>query len=171
MHVKVTAHTRSWAEQDPFTLLGTVERCIERATRDATERGVLRREQIKAIGVTNQRETIVVWDRATGRPLHNAVVWLDARTSDTVQTVAAECGGLDALRAQCGLPIATYFSGLKLRWLYENVAAVREAFDGATCLVGTVDSWLIWVRSFVLCIWFFVCFLLFSFSIQHAAYI
>lgn len=123
---------------------------MEKASRTACEsEKSFSIERLKAIGVTNQRETIVVWDRASGKPLHNAVVWLDTRTSNVVQSVAAELGngGVDALRTRCGLPIATYFSAVKLRWLYENVDVVRSAFDNATCLVGTVDSWIIWVQK------------------------
>jgi glycerol kinase len=139
----------SWAEQDPMTLLSTVANCMQRATAAAKEKVAFSSEQMKAIGVTNQRETVVVWDRQTGKPLQNAVVWLDTRTSDVVQAVGKELGSVDALRARCGLPIATYFSAVKLRWLYENIDVVRTAFDAGTCLVGTVDSWLIWVRCMI----------------------
>lgn len=140
---------KSWAEQDPAVLLSTVTNCMEKARKAASEtEKSFTLDRLKAIGVTNQRETIIVWDRASGKPLHNAVVWLDTRTSAIVQTVAGELGGVDALRTRCGLPIATYFSAVKLRWLYENVESVRVAFDNGTCLVGTVDSWIIWVRLF-----------------------
>lgn len=103
---------------------------------------------VKAIGITNQRETTIVWDRETGRPLHNAVVWLDTRTKSTCEMLQGE-GRLaeDRVRELSGLPISTYFSGVKLRWLMDNVPAVADAAAAGTALFGTVDTWLVWCLS------------------------
>jgi glycerol kinase len=98
---------------------------------------------IAAIGITNQRETTVLWDRRTGEPVHNALVWQDTRVEDLVQRYAAE-GGQDRFRARTGLPLASYFSGLKLRWLLDNVPGARERAAAGELAFGTIDSWLIW---------------------------
>jgi glycerol kinase len=98
---------------------------------------------IAAIGITNQRETTVLWDRRTGEPAHNALVWQDTRVEDLVQRYAAE-GGQDRFRARTGLPLASYFSGLKLRWLLDNVPGARERAAAGELAFGTIDSWLIW---------------------------
>jgi glycerol kinase len=98
---------------------------------------------IAAIGITNQRETTVLWDRRTGEPVHNALVWQDTRVEDLVQRFAAE-GGQDRFRARTGLPLASYFSGLKLRWLLDNVPGARDRAAAGDLAFGTIDSWLIW---------------------------
>lgn len=99
-----------------------------------------------AVGVTNQRETTIVWNSQTGKPLHNAIVWLDVRTSSTVDTLLQNIPNQDKkyFQAACGLPLSTYFSGVKLRWLKDNVAAVAKAIEDDVCLFGTVDTWLLW---------------------------
>ncbi|MFO7167949.1 MAG: glycerol kinase GlpK [Chloroflexota bacterium] len=98
---------------------------------------------IVAVGITNQRETTVVWDRTTGRPYHNAVVWQDLRT-DAICAELARDGGQDRFRAATGLPLATYFSGPKIRWLLENVPGLRAAAERGDALFGTIDTYLIW---------------------------
>lgn len=98
---------------------------------------------LDAIGITNQRETTVLWDRATGAPLHNALVWMDTRTSALAASFAQK-GGKDRLRAKTGLPLATYFSGLKLLWLLENVPGARARAERGELAFGTIDSWLVW---------------------------
>ncbi len=98
---------------------------------------------LDAIGITNQRETTVLWNRATGAPLHNALVWMDTRTDALVERFAQE-GGKDRLRAKTGLPLATYFSGLKLLWLLENVPGARARAERGELAFGTMDSWLVW---------------------------
>ncbi|HYA81457.1 MAG TPA: glycerol kinase GlpK [Methylocystis sp.] len=98
---------------------------------------------LSAVGVTNQRETTLLWDKTTGAPLHNAIVWMDARTDALVQRFAQE-GGVDRLRAKTGLPLSTYFSALKLVWLFENIPGARERAAQGEILFGTIDSWLIW---------------------------
>ncbi|XP_061382019.1 glycerol kinase isoform X2 [Danaus plexippus] len=103
---------------------------------------------IIAVGVTNQRETTIVWDKYTGRPLHNAIVWLDMRTSSTIEklldTVPNKTRNKNYLKPLCGLPLSPYFSAVKLRWLSDNVDVVKQAMKKGTCYFGTVDSWIIW---------------------------
>ena len=101
-------------------------------------------DQVATVGITNQRETTVVWDVKTGQPLHRAIVWLDTRTRGVVEQLVAKHGSADHFRPIVGLPVSTYFSGLKCKWLIDNVAAVREAVEARTARFGTIDSWLIW---------------------------
>ncbi|MEK7252381.1 MAG: glycerol kinase GlpK [Actinomycetota bacterium] len=98
---------------------------------------------LAAVGVTNQRETTVVWDRTTGTPLAPAIVWQDTRTDALVAELSA-VGGADRFRSRCGLPLATYFSGPKVRWLLERNPRVRSAADSGEAAFGTIDSWLLW---------------------------
>lgn len=100
-------------------------------------------DDLAAVGITNQRETTVLWERATGEPLHNALVWQDTRVADLVDDFARE-GGQDRFRALTGLPLASYFSGLKLRWLLDNVQGARAKAEAGDLLFGTIDSWLVW---------------------------
>ncbi|MEV0293796.1 glycerol kinase GlpK [Nocardia sp. NPDC050710] len=102
----------------------------------------LRAADLAALGVTNQRETTVVWDRHTGRPYYNAIVWQDTRTDRIAADLEARAG--DLIRHRTGLPPATYFSGGKLRWILDNVEGVRAAADRGDALFGTIDSWLLW---------------------------
>jgi glycerol kinase len=98
---------------------------------------------IAAVGVTNQRETTVVWDRTEGRPVYNAIVWQDTRT-DTICNELSADGGQDRFRAKTGLPIATYFSGPKIKWILENVDGIREKAEAGDVIFGNIDSWVIW---------------------------
>ena len=98
---------------------------------------------LAAVGITNQRETTLVWEKATGRPIANAIVWQDTRTATLVQKLGGEVGQ-DRFRAACGLPLATYFSGPKLRWLLDSVDGAQAAASRGELLFGTMDSWLIW---------------------------
>ncbi|XP_065846277.1 glycerol kinase 3-like isoform X1 [Oscarella lobularis] len=134
-----------WSQVDPTKLLQTSLDCIENSMRKCQELGI-DTSQIKAIGITNQRETTVVWDKTTGKPLHDAIVWLDMRTTDTVDSLikATALKTKDALQLICGLPINPYFSAVKLRWLLDNSDVVRSAVAKGNCMFGTVDSWLIW---------------------------
>jgi len=100
-------------------------------------------KDIAAVGVTNQRETTVVWEKATGKPVHNAIVWQDTRT-DTICNELAKSGGQDRFRAKVGLPLATYFSGPKIKWILDNVAGIREKAERGEVLFGNMDSWVIW---------------------------
>jgi len=129
-----------WLEHDPDDLLATSKECMREALAAAEKAvGPVR---VKAIGITNQRETTIIWDRRTGRPLYNAIVWSDLRTQLICEDMKAKHGGQDAFREITGLPISTYFSAFKARWLMDNVPAVAEA--GENAMFGTVDSWLIY---------------------------
>lgn len=98
---------------------------------------------ISALGITNQRETTVIWDKTTGQPLHPAIVWQDTRTDSICSELARE-GGQDRLRDKTGLPLATYFSGPKIKWLMDNIPHVSEAVQEGRALAGTIDTWLVW---------------------------
>jgi len=98
---------------------------------------------LAAIGITNQRETTVVWEKASGKPIHNAIVWQDTRT-DEICAKLAEDGGQNRLRARTGLPLATYFSGPKIKWLLDNVPGARQKAENGELLFGNIDTWIIW---------------------------
>ncbi|HEX7761543.1 MAG TPA: glycerol kinase GlpK [Caulobacteraceae bacterium] len=98
---------------------------------------------LAAVGITNQRETTLIWDKATGAPIANAIVWQDTRT-DRLVTELGGSEGQDRFRAKCGLPLATYFSGPKIRWLLDNTPGAREAANRGELLFGTMETWLIW---------------------------
>ncbi|XP_076438724.1 glycerol kinase 3-like isoform X2 [Babylonia areolata] len=134
-----------WVEEDPFEILDSVTTCIESAVSNLAKLG-MGVSDIKCLGITNQRETTVVWDKETGQPLYNAIVWLDMRTSSTVKALVGRTpqNNKDYLRPHCGLPITTYFSAVKLHWLLENNPDVQEAVAAGRCLFGTVDSWILW---------------------------
>jgi glycerol kinase len=98
---------------------------------------------IAAVGVTNQRETTVVWDRSTGQPVHNAIVWQDTRTDQICNELSGD-GGQDRFRAKTGLPIATYFSGPKIKWILDNVDGIRAKAESGDVVFGNIDTWVIW---------------------------
>src|SRR3990172_2698649 len=128
-----------WVEHDPLEIWESVQEVISMAVAGD---GVQAAE-IAAIGVTNQRETAVVWDRQTGRPFYNAIVWQDTRTKETCDDLAAN-GGQDRFRRVTGLPLATYFSAPKIKWILENIPGVRAAAERGEALFGNLDSWVIW---------------------------
>ncbi|XP_068602874.1 glycerol kinase 3-like isoform X2 [Brachionichthys hirsutus] len=134
-----------WVEEDPVEIIQSVYECMERTCEKLRLLGV-DIAHIKAVGVTNQRETTLVWDKETGEPLSNAIVWLDLRTQSTVERLIQKAPGQDKnhLRHKTGLPISTYFSAVKLRWLLDNVEEVQQAVQSQRALFGTVDSWIIW---------------------------
>ena len=101
------------------------------------------RHDIKAVGITNQRETAVVWDKNTGEPVYNAIVWQDTRTQSIVDRLAAD-GGVERFKPIVGLPLATYFAGTKIVWILENVEGAREKAEAGDLLFGTTDSWVLW---------------------------
>ncbi|XP_057534119.1 glycerol kinase [Amaranthus tricolor] len=134
-----------WVEHDPMEILESVRICIAKALDKATAEGYNIDCGLKAIGITNQRETSVIWSKSTGLPLYNAIVWMDARTSSICRKLEKElAGGRNHFEPSCGLPVSTYFSATKLLWLLENVEPVRDAVKKGDALFGTVDSWLIW---------------------------
>ncbi|KAI4470001.1 sugar kinase [Holotrichia oblita] len=133
-----------WVEQDPEVILHSVIETIN-VTCDNLIKLDISPEDIVATGITNQRETTVVWDSVTGKPLHNALVWLDMRTASTVDQILQNGKrNKNFLKNVCGLPVSTYFSALKIRWLIDNVEGVRRAISEDRCLFGTIDTWLIW---------------------------
>ena len=113
------------------------------AVGQALSRANITRHSIAALGITNQRETTVVWNKHTGITVYNAIVWQDTRTQDIVDAMA-KSGGIDRFRAKTGLPLATFFSATKIVWILENVAGARQAADKGDLLFGTIDSWLLW---------------------------
>src|SRR5437016_302026 len=128
-----------WVEHDPLEIWQRCQEVIEGALRGA---GLSPRD-LSAIGTTNQRETTVLWDRTTGEPVHNAIVWQDTRTEALCAELAAD-GGRDRFRETTGLPLAAYFSGPKLRWMLDRIPSAEARADSGELLFGTVDSWCIW---------------------------
>ncbi|WP_420603939.1 glycerol kinase GlpK [Flagellimonas sp.] len=110
---------------------------------EAVSKGGLKGEQIAAIGITNQRETVIVWDRNTGEPIYNAIVWQDKRTADYCDELKNQ-GKAKMIREKTGLVIDSYFSGTKVKWILDNVASAREKAEAGDLVLGTVDTWLIW---------------------------
>ncbi|EHK27069.1 uncharacterized protein TRIVIDRAFT_91895 [Trichoderma virens Gv29-8] len=129
-----------WHEHDPEELISSVEACVDGAVVEFEKQGHTR-EQIVAVGITNQRETTVVWDKTTGKALHNAIVWTDTRSQELVRKLKHRIGSSELI-SRCGLPLSTYPSISKLLWLIENVIEVKEAYEKGTLAFGTVDSWL-----------------------------
>ena len=128
-----------WVEHDPLEIW---ERSVE-VTRGALKKAGITAADLAAVGITNQRETAVVWDRKTGKPIHNAIVWQDTRTDQIVNEFAKD-GGQDRLRDKVGLPLATYFSGPKVKWMLDNVSGARAKADAGDLLFGNIDTWCIW---------------------------
>ncbi|HSG42992.1 MAG TPA: glycerol kinase GlpK [Anaerolineales bacterium] len=128
-----------WVEHDPLEVWARTQEVMQ----GALNKGGISSIDIVAIGITNQRETTVVWDRNTGKPIYNAIVWQDTRTDGVINELARD-GGQDRFRLTTGLPLATYFSGPKLKWILDNVDGARAKAENGDLLFGTIDSWLIW---------------------------
>ncbi len=128
-----------WVEHDAEEIWRRTESVIAKVMRD----GRFAPSHLAAIGITNQRETTVVWNKKTGKPIHNAIVWQDTRVAPEVAEFS-KSGGQDRYRAKTGLPLATYFSGLKIRSILENVSGARAQAEAGDLICGTVDSFLIW---------------------------
>jgi glycerol kinase len=131
-----------WVEHSPEEIWQRTQEVIEQAC----ELKGIQAKDLAAVGITNQRETTVIWDRKTGRPVCNALVWQDTRTADYLLELSAK-GGQDHFRQQTGLPLANYFSGLKIRWILDNVPGARELAETGDALFGNIDSFLIWKLS------------------------
>ena len=131
-----------WFQQDPGDIIGSVQDCIT----EVLGQDGIDRVRVRTVGITNQRETTVLWDKTTGRPLGPAIVWCDSRTAELAEKFIqkTKSKNKNALQRLCGLPIHPYFSALKIRWMIDNVELVREALDDNKLAFGTVDSWLIW---------------------------
>jgi len=128
-----------WVEHDPVEIW----ECTQDVIRRALAKSDINPGDILAIGVTNQRETTLIWDKQTGQPYGNAIVWQDTRTKQICDDLA-EDGGMDRFREQTGLPLATYFSGPKIKWILENADGAMADVDLGNALFGNIDTWIIW---------------------------
>ncbi len=128
-----------WVEHDPVEVWNNTREVIGGALSKAN----LNSGNIKAVGITNQRETAVVWDRTNGQPVHNAIVWQDTRTQKICDELAGNDGN-DKYKAKVGLPLATYFSGPKIRWILDNVQGAREKAEAGDLIFGNMDTWVLW---------------------------
>ncbi|XP_034942005.1 glycerol kinase [Chelonus insularis] len=146
IEIKQKYPREGWVEQDPKEILNAVLECIAKVV-EKLEKLEISVSDIKAVGITNQRETTVIWDRKTGEPLHNAIVWLDMRTTttldDILDTIPNKSRNKNYLKPLCGLPLSPYFSALKIRWLMDNVPRIDRAVEAGTCAFGTIDTWLL----------------------------
>jgi len=128
-----------WVEHDPMEIWQNTQEVAGAAL----ARAGLGPGDLAAVGITNQRETTIIWDKRSGKPLHNALVWQDTRVDQLVAQYAKN-GGANRFRAKTGLPLASYFSGLKLQWLLDNVPGARDKAKGGELLFGNIDTWLLW---------------------------
>lgn len=128
-----------WVEHNPMEIWERTQEVIK----SALKKSGVDPKDIAAVGVTNQRETTVVWEKATGKPVYNAIVWQDTRT-DKICDELAKSGGQDRFRPKVGLPLATYFSGPKIKWILDNVGGVRAKAEKGEVLFGNIDTWVIW---------------------------
>jgi glycerol kinase len=129
-----------WVEHDALEIWGNTRQVIGGALAKAN----LNSSNIAAVGITNQRETVVVWDRSSGRPVTNAIVWQDTRTQSICDRLATLGGGIDRYKDRVGLPLATYFSGPKISWILDHVEGAREKASAGQLLFGNIDTWLLW---------------------------
>ncbi|PZF65099.1 glycerol kinase [Curtobacterium sp. MCBD17_013] len=127
-----------WVEHDPTEIWDNTREVIGQAL----SRADITRHDVAAVGITNQRETAVVWDKTTGKPVYNAIVWQDTRTQSIVDRLAD--GDTDRFKSIVGLPLATYFAGTKIMWILENVEGAREKAEAGDLLFGTTDTWVLW---------------------------
>jgi glycerol kinase len=137
-HEQIHRHA-GWVEHDPLEIWERTREVIDAALAQAH----VAAKDVAALGIANQRETTVLWDRASGQPLHNAIVWQDTRTDELVHALAGD-QGVDRLREAVGLPLSTYFSGPKLAWMLEHVPGARERAQAGELAFGTIDSWMLW---------------------------
>ncbi|GMA24638.1 glycerol kinase [Luteimicrobium album] len=128
-----------WVEHNPEQIWNNVREVVGLAL----TRGNLTKEDLAAVGITNQRETAVVWDKTTGKPVYNAIVWQDTRTQKIVEELGGS-EGADKYKARVGLPLATYFSGPKVKWILDNVEGARDAAERGDLLFGNTDTWTLW---------------------------
>ena len=128
-----------WVEHDPMEIWGSVRTVVA----EALQKAEINRHSLAAVGITNQRETTVVWDKNTGEPVYNAIVWQDMRTSDIVKDLEGE-EGPDRFRQICGLGLSPYFSGSKIKWILDNVEGARQRAEAGDLLFGNTDCWVLW---------------------------
>src|SRR5664279_2539358 len=137
-HEQIYPHP-GWVEHNPQEIWTRTQEVIA----EAMHATGLNASDLAAVGITNQRETTLVWSRETAQPVYNAIVWQDTRVSSYVEDLS-KFGGQDRLRAKTGLPLATYFSGLKIRWILENVPGVRALAESGEVIFGNIDTFLLW---------------------------
>lgn len=128
-----------WVEHNPLEIWQNTQEVIT----NTLQKSGIRAREIAAVGITNQRETAIIWEKSTGKPVHPALVWQDTRT-DKICSQLAQDGGQDRLRSKTGLPLATYFSGPKVKWVLDNFPEIRKRAEQGEILFGNVDTWLIW---------------------------
>src|SRR5699024_7971924 len=128
-----------WVEHDPLEIWRNTRNVVG----DALVEAEINRHQLAAVGITNQRETAVVWDKNTGEPVYNAIVWQDTRTQDIVDELAKD-GGAERFKSIVGLPLATYFAGTKIKWILDIVEGAREKAEAGDLIFGTTDTWVLW---------------------------
>ena len=128
-----------WSQMDPAKILSSVDE----AAKGALEKANASSTEVIGVGITNQRESTVCWDSRSGDALYDCILWHDARTRDVSQALQEKLGGIDALRSATGLPISTYFSGVKLKWLLDEIPSIRNALERGSLRFGTVDTWLL----------------------------
>jgi len=133
-----------WLEHDPEEIRKNVNITISEAITRTHDKLGDKEPVFKAVGITNQRETVCIWNKKTGKPYANAIVWSDTRTNEITSRYAEKHGGVDAFQETTGLQINTYFSAVKIRWLMENVPEVKEALEKGEAAIGTMDSWVIY---------------------------
>lgn len=134
-----------WCQQDPKEILSSVLLCMEKTIEKCKAKHI-NVTQLKAIGITNQRESTIVWDKTNGEPIYPAIIWLDGRTRGTVDELIANTSSKskDAFQSICGLPISTYFSAVKFRWILDHCEEAQRALNDGKLCFGTVDTWLLW---------------------------
>ncbi len=129
-----------WVEHDPEEIWANTKEVVAEALKNADATT----DDIVALGITNQRETAVVWDKATGEPVYNAIVWQDTRTAKIAEELGDLGGGAERYKERVGLPLATYFAGPKVKWILDNVDGARARAESGDLLMGTIDTWLLW---------------------------
>ena len=128
-----------WVEHNPIEIWDSVRTVVA----DALVAAGINKDDLISVGITNQRETAVVWDKNTGEPVYNAIVWQDTRTAPIVRELAGD-EGVEKYKDRVGLPLATYFSGTKIKWILDNVEGARARAEAGDLLFGTTDSWVLW---------------------------
>ena len=128
-----------WVEHNPIEIWENIRECVA----DALQKAEVNRHEIAAVGITNQRETVVVWDKNTGQPVYNAIVWQDTRTSQIIRELAGD-DGPSKYRDICGLDLSTYYSGPEIKWILDNVEGAREKAEAGDLLFGNTDCWVLW---------------------------
>lgn len=153
VEIKRIVPKKGWVEMDPMIIIDSVYATIQNVheqisgNQNGYSFNVFKElKQLKCVGICNQRESTVVWDRITGKPFYNVIVWLDNRTNDIVNQIIDSAPNRDFnfLKDKTGLPLSTYFSAFKLKWLIDNIPQVKQAIDEDRLMFGTVDTWILW---------------------------